>query len=176
MSTGTLNPVIHEPERLRIAAALAALPDGDALSVTRLQRLLRLTPASLFPRLRELGLAGYIHAGPTGDDRAAVTVALTRDGRTALGRYAAALRQPAGELPAPAPGLRAADADRDAAAAALGVHYAQGRLTLEELNARLDATLTATTYGDLALAMRDLPDLEQPPRRAAHDCRPPVRG
>jgi DNA-binding MarR family transcriptional regulator len=165
MSTGTLNPVIHEPERLRIAAALAALPDGDALSVTRLQRLLRLTPASLFTRLRELDLAGYIHTGPTGDDQAAVTVALTRDGRTALDRYAAALRRPAGELPAPAPGLRAADADRDAVAAALGAHYAQGRLTLEELNARLDATLTAATYGDLARAMRDLPDLARPPRR-----------
>ena len=165
MSTGTLNPVIHEPERLRIAATLAALPDGDALSVTRLQRLLRLTPASLATHLRELDLAGYIDTGPTGDDQAPATVALTRDGRTALGRYAAALRQPAGELLAPAPGLRAADADRDAAAAALGVHYAQGRLTLEELNARLDAALAATTYGDLSQITRDLPALARPPRR-----------
>jgi hypothetical protein len=60
---------------------------------------------------------------------------------------------------APAPYLRVGDADRDAAAAALGEHFAQGRLTLDELNARLDATLTATTHGQLSRAARDLPDL-----------------
>jgi len=60
---------------------------------------------------------------------------------------------------APAPGLRAGDADRDAAAAALGEHFAQGRLTLDQLDARLDATLTATTHGELSEAARDLPDL-----------------
>jgi hypothetical protein len=40
------------------------------------------------------------------------------------------------ERQAPAPGLRAADADRYAAAAALGEHFAQGRLTLDELGVR----------------------------------------
>ena len=34
MSTGALDPLIQDPERLRIVATLAALPDGDALSVT----------------------------------------------------------------------------------------------------------------------------------------------
>ena len=34
MSTGALDPLIHDPERIRIVATLAALPDGDALSVT----------------------------------------------------------------------------------------------------------------------------------------------
>ena len=99
----------------------------------------------------------------TGDDRAPATVALTCDGRAALDRYAAVLRQ----LPrvtredhqAPAPGMRVGDADRDAAAAALGEHFAQGRLTLDELDARLDATLTATTHGELSQAAWDLPDL-----------------
>jgi hypothetical protein len=38
MSTRVLDPLIHDPERLRIVATLAALPDGDALSVTRLRR------------------------------------------------------------------------------------------------------------------------------------------
>ncbi|HET9968096.1 MAG TPA: hypothetical protein VFQ68_07645 [Streptosporangiaceae bacterium] len=42
MSTGPLGPLTHDPARLRIAAALAALPDGDALSVTRLQNMLGL--------------------------------------------------------------------------------------------------------------------------------------
>jgi hypothetical protein len=36
MSTGALDSLIHDPERLRIVAILAALPHGDALSVTRL--------------------------------------------------------------------------------------------------------------------------------------------
>jgi hypothetical protein len=39
---------------------------------------------------------------------------------------------------------------------ALSEHFAQGRLTLEELHTRLNAALTATTYGDLAEAVRDL--------------------
>jgi hypothetical protein len=54
MSTGALDPLIHDPERLRVVATLAALPDGDALALTRLQGMLGLTPASLITRLREL--------------------------------------------------------------------------------------------------------------------------
>jgi hypothetical protein len=63
--------------------------------------------------------------------------------------------------PDPAHGTRpgiGATADRDAAAAALGEHFAHGRLTLDEFNARLDATLTATTHGELSQAAQDLPD------------------
>lgn len=172
MSTGALDPLIHDPERLRIIATLAALPDGDALSVTRLQDMIRLTPASQNSRLRELNLAGYVRTEQTGDDRAQITVALTCDGRAALDRYTAVLRQ----LPRiarddhqpPAPGIRVGDADRDAAAAALGEHFAQGRLTLGELEARLAAALTATTHGELSQAARDLPDLTVLPARASH--------
>jgi hypothetical protein len=36
MSTGTPDLLIHNPDRLRIVATLAVLPDGDALSVARL--------------------------------------------------------------------------------------------------------------------------------------------
>ncbi|MGH3287017.1 MAG: DUF1707 domain-containing protein [Streptosporangiaceae bacterium] len=164
MTTDELDPLIHVPTRLKIVATLAALPDGDALSFTRLQDMIRVPPGSLITCLRELGRAGYVRTGKTGGGRARTTVALTCDGRVALDRYTAVLRQ----LPrvtrqdhhqAPAPGVRAGDADRDAAAAALGEHLAQGRLTLDELNARLDATLTATTHGELSQAARDLPDL-----------------
>ena len=123
------DPLIHDPGRLRIAATLAALPDGDTLSVTRLQDMLRLPPGSLSTRLRELHRARYLRTGTWEDHQAA------------------------------APGVRAGDADRDAAAAALGEHFAHGRLTLDQLNARLDATLTATTHGELSQAARDLPDL-----------------
>ena len=130
MSTGALDPLIHDPEQLRIVATLAALPDGDALSVLRLQDMLGLTPGSLLTRMRELDYAGYVRTETTGDDRAQTTVALTCEGRAALDRYTAVLRQ----LPqvaredhqAPSPDVRVGDADRDAAAAALGEHFAQG--------------------------------------------------
>ena len=161
MSTGALDPLIHDPERLRIVATLAALPDGDALSVTRLQDLIRLPPGSVISCLRELGRAGYVRTGPAGRGRARTTVTLTPGGRVALARYTAVLQQlPQVARPdrqRPGPGVRAGDADRDAVAAALGEHFAQGRLTLEELHARLDATLAATTQGELSQALRDLP-------------------
>ena len=157
------DPLIHDPARLRAVATLAALPDGDALSVTRLQDMLRLPPGRLSTGLRELGRAGYVRTGTAGGHGAPATVALTGHGRAALDRYTAMLRRPP-ELARPdhrppAPGLRAGDVDRDAAAAALGEHFAQGRLTLDELNTRLDAALTARTHGELARAARDLPDL-----------------
>jgi len=163
MSTGALDPLIHDPERLRIIATLAALSDGDALSVTRLQDLIGLTPDSPITGLRDLDHAGYVRTGKTGDDRAQTTVALTGDGRAALDRYAAVLRQlpqlATDDHQAPAPHERVGDADRETAAAALGEHFVQGRLTLDELNARLDATLTARTHGELSQAACDLPDL-----------------
>jgi hypothetical protein len=163
MTTVALDPLIHHPGRLRVVAALAALPSGDALSVTRLQDMIRLPPGGLITCLRELDHAGYVLTGKNGGKTAQTTVALTCDGRAALDRYTAVLRQlpraAAENDQAPAPYVRAGDADRDAAAAALSEHYAQGRLTLDELNVRLDLTLTATTHGELSQAARDLPDL-----------------
>jgi DNA-binding MarR family transcriptional regulator len=168
MNTGALDLLIHHPERLRVVATLAALPGGDALSVTRLQDLTGLTAGRLTSGLRALDSGGYVRTERAGGDRAPATVALTSGGRAALNRYAAALRQPppaTDDHQAPAPHLRAGDADRDAAAAALGEHFAHGRLTLDEFSARLDATLTATTHGELARAARDLPDLTGLSRR-----------
>jgi DUF1707 SHOCT-like domain/Winged helix DNA-binding domain len=163
MSTGALDPLIHNPRRLRIVAILAALPDGDALSVNRLRAMIGLPSGSPIIGLRELGHAGYVRTETTGGDNAQTTVALTRQGRVALDRYTAVLAQTsqaAGHAQQPpAPGMRAGDADRAAAAAALGEHFAQGRLTLDELSERLDATLTATTHGELAEVARDLPDV-----------------
>ena len=60
------------------------------------------------------------------------------------------------------PDLRIGDADREAAAARLREHYAQGRLTLEEFNQRLDAVFAATTEGQLRHITRDLPHVPAP--------------
>ncbi len=53
--------------------------------------------------------------------------------------------------------LRIGDAERTKAAEELGEHYAQGRLTTEEHNERLDQILQARTRTELAPIFRDLP-------------------
>ena len=58
--------------------------------------------------------------------------------------------------------VRVGDADREAVAAQLREHYADGRLTLEELNERLDQAFAAKTKADLNTVMRDLPQAAQP--------------
>jgi Domain of unknown function (DUF1707) len=68
----------------------------------------------------------------------------------------------------PMPGdakIRASDADRDRAAAALREHLGAGRLTIEEFDERLDRTYAAKTLGELDELMADLPasDLDQLP-------------
>ncbi len=58
--------------------------------------------------------------------------------------------------------VRVGDADRDAVTAQLREHYADGRLTLEELNERLDQAFAAKTKADLNTVMRDLPQATRP--------------
>jgi len=58
--------------------------------------------------------------------------------------------------------VRVGDADREAVAAQLREHYADGRLTLEELNERLDQAFAAKTRADLNTVLRDLPYLSRP--------------
>jgi Domain of unknown function (DUF1707) len=53
--------------------------------------------------------------------------------------------------------MRVGDAEREAAAAELREHYASGRLTLDELNERIDKAFAAKTRGDLNVLMTDLP-------------------
>ncbi len=89
-----LDPVIHAPARLRIVATLAALPGDDALSFTRLQDMLGLTPGNLITHLRRLEDAGYLATTKTGNGVASRTsVALTASGRAALDAYSTALRE-----------------------------------------------------------------------------------
>jgi DNA-binding transcriptional ArsR family regulator len=94
-----LDPLIHVPARLRIVATLAALPDGDALSFTRLQDMTGLTPGNLIIHLRKLEQAEYLRSDKTGNGAAQkTTVALTSRGRAALDAYTTALRDLLGGL------------------------------------------------------------------------------
>jgi DNA-binding transcriptional ArsR family regulator len=93
MTTDALDPMIHAPARLQIVATLAALPDGDALSFTRLQQMIGLTPGNLITHLRKLEEVDYLTSKKTGSGPASRTsVALTNGGRAALDEYTQTLR------------------------------------------------------------------------------------
>jgi hypothetical protein len=53
--------------------------------------------------------------------------------------------------------IRLSDAEREAAAADLGEHFAQGRLTVDEHAERLEQVWSAKTRGEIAPIFRDLP-------------------
>src|SRR4051794_10632050 len=59
-------------------------------------------------------------------------------------------------VPIVAGSLRASDADRDQVAAVLSTAYAEGRLTREEHDERLDRVLAAKTFDDLIPITHDL--------------------
>ena len=99
MTDDELDPLIHVPTRLKIVATLAALPDGDTLSFTRLQDMIGLTPGNLIIHLRKLEEADYISSEKTRNGTVSITtVALTGHGREALDAYTQALRDLLGGL------------------------------------------------------------------------------
>lgn len=53
--------------------------------------------------------------------------------------------------------LRVGDTEREQAAAALGEHFAQGRLSVDEHDERIDRVWSARTRADLGRVFRDLP-------------------
>ncbi|MCA2218614.1 DUF1707 SHOCT-like domain-containing protein [Jidongwangia harbinensis] len=61
--------------------------------------------------------------------------------------------------------IRASDEDRQRVLAALERHTGAGRLTLDEFAARVEAACGARTLDDLAAVTRDLPQLDDGPRR-----------
>ncbi|MGW0806333.1 DUF1707 domain-containing protein [Nonomuraea sp. NPDC002799] len=72
--------------------------------------------------------------------------------------------------------LRIGDAEREQTMAALREHFAQGRLTHEELDERLDRTLAAKTARDLGQVTADLPGATAglPGQQPAPDLREPM--
>ena len=68
--------------------------------------------------------------------------------------------------------IRLSDAEREAAAADLGEHFAQGRLTADEHAERLEQVWGAKTRGEIAPIFRDLPS---PYAAVAATAAPPSR-
>jgi hypothetical protein len=54
--------------------------------------------------------------------------------------------------------IRISDADREQVTGRLREHFAEGRLTSEELDERVSATLNAKTFGELRGILADLPE------------------
>ena len=68
--------------------------------------------------------------------------------------------------------LRASDADRDQVLEFLKIAFVQGRLTIDELDARAGQALVSRTYGELAVLTADIPSgpvrtLPRPPAAPA---------
>jgi DNA-binding MarR family transcriptional regulator len=88
-----LNDVIHQPVRLRIAAALDALRSDESVEFSFLRQTLDLTDGNLGAHLRRLEEARYVHLEKTFVDRKPRTyVSLTAQGRRAFREHVQALR------------------------------------------------------------------------------------
>ena len=74
------------------------------------------------------------------------------------------------------PELRIGDAERDGAVAALGEHFAAGRLNNEEYDERAAAAWAARTAGDLTPLFADLPAPHPPATAASHPAANPTTG
>jgi DNA-binding MarR family transcriptional regulator len=86
--------IIHQPLRLRIMAALNALPPGGGLEFSRLKKLTGATDGNLGAHIETLAKAGYV-----GVEKAFVgkkpqtAIAATAAGRGAFARHVATLKE-----------------------------------------------------------------------------------
>jgi DNA-binding MarR family transcriptional regulator len=88
-----LDPVIHQPVRLKIMAALKALPGGEQIEFVRLRKIVDATEGNLGAHIQTLEQAGYAAVEKDfADNRPRTRVKLTRQGRRAFEDYVAYLR------------------------------------------------------------------------------------
>lgn len=92
------NPAIHQPVRLKIMAALKALPGRELLEFTRLKAIVGATDGNLGAHLSTLEESGYIEVEKTFVRKKPRTrVRLTRSGLRAFEDYVAYLREIVGD-------------------------------------------------------------------------------
>jgi DNA-binding MarR family transcriptional regulator len=88
-----LDPIIHQPARLQIMAALCQLSDGNRVDFTYLKDLIKLTDGNLGAHLTTLEAKGYIVVDKEFVVRRPKTfVAATPAGRAAFNGHLAALQ------------------------------------------------------------------------------------
>jgi DNA-binding MarR family transcriptional regulator len=92
------DPVIHQPARLKIMAALKALPPPEQLEFMRLKAIVKMTDGNLGAHIVTLEQAGYVEVEKDFVGRKPRTrVRLTRAGRRAFETYVAFLRDLVGK-------------------------------------------------------------------------------
>ena len=89
-----LDDIIHQPLRLRIMAALQALPVGEGLEFARLKKLTGATDGNLGAHIETLAKATYVEVDKSFvGKRPQTRVTATPTGRGAFARHVASLRQ-----------------------------------------------------------------------------------
>ena len=92
------DPIIHQPARLKIMAALKPLPSRDMLEFTRLRAIVGATDGNLGAHIATLEQSGYLEIQKDFFmKRPRTRVRLTRAGRNAFEKYVAYLREIVGE-------------------------------------------------------------------------------
>jgi DNA-binding MarR family transcriptional regulator len=87
------NAIIHQPIRLKIMAALKALPQDELLEFVRLKSIVGATEGNLGAHITTLEEAGYVKVEKDfAGKRPRTRVMLTKDGRRAFDDYVADLR------------------------------------------------------------------------------------
>lgn len=87
------NAIIHQPVRLKIMAALKALPEGEQIEFVRLKAIVDTTEGNLGAHITTLENAGYLVVEKDFfSKRPRTRVTLTPIGRRAFEDYVAALR------------------------------------------------------------------------------------
>jgi DNA-binding MarR family transcriptional regulator len=85
--------IIHQPVRLKIMAALKALPGAEQIEFVRLRKIVDATEGNLGAHLQTLEQAGYITVEKDfADKRPRTRVKLTKAGRRAFEDYVGYLR------------------------------------------------------------------------------------
>jgi len=89
-----LDEIIHQPLRLRIMAALQALPAGEGLEFSQLKKLTGATDGNLGAHIETLAKANYVGVDKSFvRKRPQTRVTSTAAGRGAFARHVASLRQ-----------------------------------------------------------------------------------
>jgi DNA-binding MarR family transcriptional regulator len=93
LTMGKLSTIIHQPVRLKIMAALKALPPGEMIEFVRLKALAEATEGNLGAHIQTLEEAGYVAVEKDfANNRPRTRMRLTKDGRRAFEDYVGYLR------------------------------------------------------------------------------------